>query len=148
MKNYLILAGFILAFLTSCKKEDTTTTPPTPTNTDTPSGVFTKTRAGNFVKQNSYNAEGAAEIGSDVQQINWIHLAPNFNASLSTGAVTLYISKTQQLNLSDASSNVRVASITKAGEQYYKTSAVSADFKFAILWCSSANIQFGNAELK
>jgi hypothetical protein len=146
MKNLMILGVLFLSIFASCKKDETTT--PTPSNPDVPNGTFTKTISGTFLDQNGYNAEGTAELGRDASLVNWVHLASDFNASLSTGAVTLYISKNQQLKLGDASSFERIASITKAGEQYFKVNALSADFKYAILWCSSANVQFGNAELK
>jgi hypothetical protein len=150
MKNTLMISLLLLVSFVSCKKDEETTVTPPPVviNNDLPSGAFTKGLSGSFVKQNGYNAAGTAELGQDAQKANWVHLAPNFDASLSTGAVTLYISKTQQLNLGNAAGFVKIANVTKAGEHYYKTSALSADFKFAILWCSSANVQFGNAELK
>jgi len=118
-------------------------------NPTLPSGVFQIDRAGLFQEQNGYTAEGTAQLGTDDGNNQWLRFAPDFRASLSTGAVTVYLSKNQNLTLNNAGSFVRVSLVTKPGEHFYKIDpAVGADFKFAILWCASASVQFGNAELK
>ena len=137
----------LLAFA-ACKKDDTAVENP-PADTSKPTGTFTAARSGIFQKQNGYNAEGTAQLGSDEASNQWLRLAPNFNASLSTGAVTLYLSKNQSLLLGSAGTFLRVDLVTTAGEHFYKIApTVGSDFKFAILWCASAGVQFGNAELK
>ncbi|MFN0216480.1 MAG: hypothetical protein ACKVT2_19645 [Saprospiraceae bacterium] len=137
----------LISFL-SCQKEDSPPDSPG-SNTAKPMGVFSIARAGVFQKQNGYNAEGTAELGSDEANVQWLHLASDFNASLSTGAVTVYLSKNQNLTLGVAGSFRRMDLVTMAGEHFYKIEpAVGDDFKFTILWCASAGVQFGNAELK
>ena len=123
--------------------------PVNPVDASKPAGTFNVNRSGVFQKQNGYNAEGNVEIGTDDETKQWLHFADNFNASLSTGAVTVYLSKNQNLTLNTSNSFLRVELVTKPGEHFYKIDpAANADFKFAILWCASAGVQFGNAELK
>ncbi len=141
----------ILAFV-SCQKEDEITNPgdvENPGDSMMPTGVFNAVRSGIFQAQNGYNAEGMAQLGNDDANIKWLRLAPDFNASLSTGAVTLYLSKNKNLSLNSTGSFLRVELVTRPGEHFYKIDPpVGDDFKFAILWCASAGVQFGNAELK
>ncbi|MFN0034928.1 MAG: DM13 domain-containing protein [Saprospiraceae bacterium] len=137
---FLLLLSFA-----ACQKE----TAPDPVNPTLPSGAFTENLAGVFQHQNGYNAEGTAQLGTDDANTQWLRLAHDFKASLSTGAVTVYLSKNQNLALNSADSFLRVSLVTTPGEHFYKISpAVGDDFKFAILWCASASVQFGNAELK
>jgi hypothetical protein len=141
------ISFFLLIFtLTSCSKE---TTQPIPGDPTLPSGQFTVTRSGTFQSQNGYAAAGLAELGTDATNTQWLHLAPNFTASLSTGAVVLYLSKNQNLSLNAAGSFLRVEAVKTPGEHYYKIDpAVADDFIYAILWCSSAGVQFGNASMQ
>ena len=138
---------FLLIFtLSSCSKE---ATPPDPIDPTLPSGKFTAARSGVFQSQNGYSAAGLAELGTDDANTQWLHLAPNFTASLSTGAVVLYLSKNQNLSLNASGSFMRVEAVKTPGEHYYKIDpAVGDDFVYAILWCSSAGVQFGNAPLQ
>lgn len=137
---------FLLAF-SNCQKEDAET--PDPANPGQPTGIFSSARSGIFQEQNGYNAEGTAQLGSDETNVQWLRLAPDFNASLSTGAVTVYLSKNQNLSLGTSDTFRRLDLVKTAGEHYYKLDPpVGNEFKFAILWCASAGVQFGNAELK
>lgn len=144
LKNILFL--FIIGTLLSCSKDPA---PDSPANTSTPTGLLTTSRSGFFQPQNGYNATGTAIVGTDEANQQWLQLASDFDASLSTGAVTLYLSKVQSLNLNESASNIRVALLSKPGEHFYKIDpAIGEDFTFAILWCASAGVQFGNAPLQ
>ncbi len=143
----IIFSVFLLFALAACQKEDAP--PGNPADPTLPTGMFTAARSGVFQDQNGYNAEGSAQLGTDETGAQWLRFAPDFNASLSTGAVTVYLSKNQNLALNSGGSFQRVELVTTPGEHFYKISpAAGDDFKFAILWCASASVQFGNAELK
>ncbi|MCC6461205.1 MAG: DM13 domain-containing protein [Saprospiraceae bacterium] len=138
---------FVLS-ISSCQKDEA---PPenNPSDATKPTGTFTAQRMGVFQEQNGYNAAGTAQLGTDDANSQWLRLAPDFTASLSTGAVTVYLSKNQNLSLNSATSFLRVDLVKTPGEHFYKINpGVGSDFKFAILWCASASVQFGNAELK
>jgi len=147
MKKLKIIAPFIflLAF-TNCQKEEVVT--PDPVNPSLPNGMFSPARSGTFQKQNGYNAVGTARLGSDLTNVQWLYFAPDFNTSLSTGAVTVYLSKNKGLSLGATDTFRRVDLVKTAGEHYFKLDpSVGSEFKFVILWCASASVQFGNAEL-
>lgn len=144
----IIFGASLFLSLLACKKDDASPTTP-PDGADKLVGAFAAARSGNFQKQNGYNAEGTAQIGADEAGSQWLRLGPDFDASLSTGAVTIYLSQNQNLSLNAPGSFLRVDLVTVAGEHFYKIEpAVTADFKFAVLWCASAGVQFGNAEMQ
>jgi hypothetical protein len=142
----MTLPLLMLIALVSCQKD---AVQGDPAESMMPVGTFSAARSGDFQKQNGYNAEGTAEIGTDEAGEQWFHLAPNFNASLSTGAVTVYLSTGQNLALGTEGSFRKIDLVMVPGEHFYRVSpALGTEFKFAILWCASAGVQFGNAEMK
>jgi len=143
----LFYSFFLLLTFSTCQKDENTT--PGPVDSSLITGAFSATRSGVFQEQNGYQAKGAAQIGNDGANVQWLRLAPDFNTTLSTGAVTVYLSQNKNLNLATAGTFRRLELVTTPGEHFYKIDpAVGTDFKFAILWCASASVQFGNAELK
>jgi len=143
----LFYSFFLLLTFSACQKDENTT--PAPSGPNLITGAFSATRSGVFQEQNGYQAEGTAQIGIDGANVQWLRLASDFNTTLSTGAVTVYLSQNKSLNLGAAGTFRRLALVTVPGEHFYKIDpAVGTDFKFAILWCASASVQFGNAELK
>ena len=143
----LFYAFFLLLTFSACQKDENTT--PVPSDPNLITGAFSATHSGVFQAQNGYRAEGTAEIGMDGANAQWLRLAPDFNTTLSTGGVTVYLSQNKSLNLGAAGTFRRLAVVTVPGEHFYKIDpAVGIDFKFAILWCASASVPFGNAELK
>jgi len=147
----IIFPLLLLVVFAACQKEDDAIVSDPVDNADPtlPSGMFQVNRSGLFQQQNGYTAEGTAQLGTDGENTQWLRFGSDFRASLSTGAVTVYLSKSQNLSLNNAGSFFRVELVKTPGEHFYKIDpAVGDDFKFAILWCASANVQFGNAELK
>jgi hypothetical protein len=111
--------------------------------------TFVSQSSGTFTGQNGYEAKGTISLGANAINPAIVQLATDFNASLQTGAVTLYLSKNQQLKLSDAATILRVSLVSKPGlQQFVLAAQPSTDFRYAILWCASAGVQFGYAELK
>jgi len=139
---------FLVAFLAACNKEKVTPNPVDPTDPGKPAGTFQALRSGVFQKQNGYNAEGTAQLGADDNAVQWLRLTPDFKTTLATGTVTVYLSKNQNLMLNSANSFLRVSLVTTNGEHFFKVDpVVDIDFKFVVLWCAPAGVQFGNAEL-
>jgi glycine betaine/choline ABC-type transport system substrate-binding protein len=149
MKTYFFSFLVLVTLCMSACSKDEATTPPDNGGGMTTDTTFVAQVTGTFLAQNGYQAEGTVQLGADDITPAIIKLDANFKASLQTGAVTLYLSKNQQLKLSEAASVQRIALITKQGAQQFALAAKpTSDFKYAILWCASAGVQFGNAELK
>ncbi len=144
-KSFLFIALLSVITLASCK-EDAVTPTTTPTATDQPVGAFTAQRTGSLVAQSGTPTKGIAQLGMDTKGTAFLKLGSDFTSDYHTGAVTLYMSK----GATYAASTVQLISgVSKNGEQYFKLSAVvSSDFTHLIVWCGSAKIPFGNAELK
>jgi hypothetical protein len=137
----------LLLVLTSCQKEEVTTMVPDPNPIDTTAVTVLKT--GTFNGQSGYTASGTAQIVRDAQQIYSVRLGTDFKTSFATGSVTMYLSKNSSLTLSDATSLVKLAVITTNGQHDFPISEGQAsEFKYVIVWCAPAGVQFGRAELK
>ena len=144
-KSLFFIALLAISGLTNCK-EDAVTPTTTPTTSDQPVGAFTAQRAGSLVAQNGTPTQGTVQLGTDTKGTSFLKLGSNFKSDYHTGTVTLYASK----GATYAASTVQlISAVGKDGEQYFKLSAaLSSDYTHLIVWCGSAKIPFGNAELK
>ena len=144
-KSLLFIAILSIIGLTNCKEEAVTPTT-TPTTSDQPVGAFTAQRTGSLVAQGGTPTQGTAQLGTDTKGTSFLKLGSNFKSDYHTGTVTLYASKGSVY----APSTVQlISAVGKDGEQYFKLSAaLSSDYTHLIVWCGSAKIPFGNAELK
>ena len=106
-------------------------------------------RKGAFQPQNNYVAEGTASLKRKADNSFKVVLDENFRTSFATGAVTMYLSKAQRLNLSDQSSFIRLAVINTNGSHTFDIEgSVSDDFTHVVIWCAPARIPFGFAALE
>lgn len=144
-KNILFVALLSIIGLVSCKKDATTPTI-IPTTTDQPVGAFTAQRSGSLVAQSGTPTKGTAQLGMDTKGTPFLKLGSDFKSDYHTGTVTLYMSKGA---IYAASTVQLISAVGKDGEQYFKMGAAAgSDFTHLIVWCGSAKIPFGNAELK
>ena len=144
-KNFLFIALLFAIGLSSCKENAVTPTP-TPTTSDHPVGAFTAQRSGSLVAQSGTPTKGTVQLGVDTKGTTFLRLGSDFKSDYHTGTVTLYASKGSV----HAPSTVQlISAVGKDGEQHFKMSAaLSSDYTHLIVWCGSAKIPFGNAELK
>ena len=144
-KSLLFIALLSIIGLTNCK-EDAVTPTTTPAATDQPVGAFTAQRSGSLVAQSGTPTKGTMQMGTDTKGTPFFKLGTDFKSDYHTGTVTLYASKGAVY----AASTVQlISAVGKDGEQYFKLSAaLSSDYTHLIVWCGSAKIPFGNAELK
>ena len=140
------LAVLTLLFTFACDDDAETVT----VDSSQPTGTFTAQRSGMFTAQNSTPTAGMAAIGTDSDGETFLQFGSNFTTNLATGTVTVYFStsSTLTLNASDNSSNQLVGIVTQNGMTNFKTGTVDSKFTHVILWCGSANVPFGYAELK
>jgi hypothetical protein len=133
--------------LTSCEKEVEVIVDPT-----VPAGAFTSAKSGTFVEQNATGSKGAARLGTDTKSVQFLELGSDFVSNFGTGTVTVYLSTSKDFKADPMKGNPDLrllGGVTKAGQKYFKLDPkADAKFTHVILWCASANVPFGFAELK
>ncbi|MDZ4706954.1 MAG: hypothetical protein SH818_01015 [Saprospiraceae bacterium] len=132
----------------SCTKDAETIT----VDTSVPQGTFSTLKQGNIVEQNSTGSKGLIQLGQDSKGILFVKFGSDFTTVLATGTVTVYLSTSNTFKADPGKGNPDlklVGFVSKNGEMFMKlNSPVESKFTHLILWCGSANIPFGNAELK
>jgi hypothetical protein len=146
-KGFFFSMLFALAAFTSCTKTEEVTVDSTQ-----PVGAFTAKTTGALTAQNGTPTKGTASIGTDTKSTYFVKLGSDFTTELGTGTATLYLSTSATYKASPGTGNPDlklVGVIAKNGEQNFKlTAAPDAKFTYVIVWCGSAAIPFGNAQLK
>ncbi|MBT32958.1 MAG: hypothetical protein CMO01_25145 [Thalassobius sp.] len=117
-----------------------------------PTGTFTASRSGSLTAQNGTPTSGSVDLGTDEDGVTYLHFGSNFTTELGTGTVTIYLSTSDTFMADPANGNpdlILVGVVDENGESYFKISkTVSSSFTHVIIWCGSANIPFGNAQLQ
>ena len=138
---------FVLLAFTACQDPE-----PVVIDSSLPQGTFTAQLSGSFVEQNGTGSTGAAELGSDTENGQFLRFGEDFVTNLATGTVTVYLSTSQDFVADPMNGNPDlqlVGAVNSNGETFFKFDAApAAKFTHVILWCGSANIPFGYAELK
>ncbi len=142
------LTALSLTLFISCSDDAETIT----LDSSQPSGTFTSSSSGSFVAQNDSGSAGTAELGKDSEGTQFLHFSNEFKTNQGTGTVTIYMSTSATFTASPGTGNpdlLLVGAVKTNGEKYFKIAPVAASkFTHVILWCGSANVTFGNAELK
>jgi hypothetical protein len=113
------------------------------------SDSFKATSSGIFMGQGGYPVSGKVELGKNSINKNVVRLNPDFNTAIHTGSVTMYLSKNINLKLSDTNSHIKFGVVNTNGEHYLGLNATpDSTYKYVIVWCQSAGVQFGSATLK
>lgn len=130
---------------------ESTTTQPTPTDSNMPSGQTTTLRSGTITAENSTPTAGMVSIVRDAQNSEFISLGDNFVSDFHTGTVTIYLAKNAgnigMQEAASASNVLKVAIVNKNGKQYFKIPGSSAGFPYVVFYCATARINFGNSAL-
>ena len=150
MRKSLTSLGMVVMLaivLTSCTQEAETLI----VDTSLPQGNFSVEKSGTFVEQNATGTAGSVQIGSDEEGVQFLKLGTDFTTGLATGTVTVYFSTSMDYVADPGLGNpdLRLLGvIQKTGETYFKIDPILEDeFTHVILWCATANIPFGYAEL-
>ena len=148
MKKLFLAFAVIVAGMTSCSKDAVTTT----IDSSQPNGAFTATKTGTFVEQNQTGSAGTAQLGTDSKGTQFLKFGSDFKTNFGTGTVSVYLSTSMTFTASPGTGNPDlklIGPVSKAGENYFKISpAADSKFTYVILWCGTANIPFGNANVK
>lgn len=142
---HIFASLMVLAFLSTACGEEVIIDPTIPT------GTFSVARSGSIVEQNGTGSTGAVELGTDEDGEQFLRFGDDFTTNFATGTVTVYLSTSDTFTADPMNGNpdLTLLGVTKTGgEQYFQVSPATTDnFTHVILWCASANIPFGNAEL-
>lgn len=123
-----------------------------------PQGDFTASSTGTFTGLNDTGTKGTATLGTDEKGTRFLKFGSDFETAVGTGTVTIYLTPSMVTSKDDFDaladpgkgnpSLKLIGPVSQNGEAYYKISPnVSASLTNVLLWCGSANIPFGNAEL-
>lgn len=152
MKQLSFLSAMFFALLItvgiiSCSKDTEVLV-----DTAVPQGSFSATRSGNITEQNATGSKGVVQIGKDSKGVDFLKFGSDFTTVLATGTVSVYMSTSSTFKADPGKGNpdIKLVGFVKSnGEMYIKlASSVESKFTHLILWCGSANVPFGNAELK
>lgn len=114
-----------------------------------------KTKLENYevLNEGSFTSQSGSGTRGKIQQVSaedgayFIRLSKDFMSSFHTGTVTVYLSTSAKLTLSDKNSYQLVSVVDKGGEHFLKLSRIpDPKFTHGILWCGAAAIPFGYAE--
>jgi Electron transfer DM13 len=134
--------------ITSCTKDAVTVT----VDSSKPDGAFTVTKSGSFTAQSSTPTAGMVQLGTDSKGVQFLKFSSDFTTQFATGTVSVYLSTSMTWVPDPGNSNGNLRLIgpsLKAGETFYKLDPkADAKFTHVILWCGTAGVPFGNAEIK
>lgn len=138
---------FAILFMTvGCTDDD-----PITIDSSQPNGSITVERSGAFTAESNTPTTGTAELGTDEDGTNFLSFTSDFKTELATGTVSIYFSTSSVFTADPGNGNPDlklVGSVKSNGAQSIKLdAAIPSSFTHVILWCNTAGVPFGNAEL-
>ncbi len=145
---FFMLFSFVtLGSFTACEKEKEVIVDPTK-----PQGTFSVAKSGTFTEQNATGSKGVAQLGTDEDGVQFLKFGADFTTNFATGTVTVYLSTSMTFTPDPGNGNPLlrlIGPVSKAGENYFRLDpAADTKFTHVILWCGSANVPFGFAQLQ
>jgi len=144
-----LLFSALALFITSCADDEMDTMI---IDSSQPMGSLSVDRSGSLVAENGTPTSGTVELGTDEDGTTFVRLGSNFTTDLGTGTLSLYFSTSDTFMADPMNGNpdlILVGIVTRNGEQFFKLDAtIPGEFTHVILWCNSASIPFGNAQLQ
>ncbi len=121
-------------------------------DTGLPIGNFEVDRQGDLVAESGTPTQGTVQLGVDSEGTDFLRFSDDFTTELGTGTVGIFLSTSSVYTADPANGNPDlklIGNVSSNGEMFIKLDGEpQAKFTHVILWCASANIPFGNAELK
>lgn len=137
----------LMVIMASCGEAETITI-----DSSLPNGTLSIERSGSLTAENGTPTSGTVELGKDDDDVTFLRFANNFTTELGTGTVSVYFSTSSMFTADPGNGNPDlrlVGAVQGNGEQFFKLrSDVESKFTHVILWCNTASIPFGNAELQ
>ena len=145
--SFFLLFLAMAFFTVSCSEDEQITI-----DSSLPNGALAVERTGVFTAENGTPTAGTAELVQDEDNAVFLRFANDFTTELATGTVSVYFSTSSVFTADPANGNpdlLLVGAVQQNGEQCFKLdSGVSSNFTHVILWCNTASIPFGNAQLQ
>ncbi|WP_437398598.1 DM13 domain-containing protein [Flagellimonas lutimaris] len=154
-RKKIVLASIFAAFslvLTSCSDDDDDNTEIITVDSSAPVGTFAVSREGTLVAESGTPTQGTVQLGEDSQGTNFVRFSDDFTTELGTGTVAIFLSTSEVYTADPANGNPDlrlIGNVSSNGEMFIKLDqAPESKFTHIILWCATASIPFGNAELQ
>jgi hypothetical protein len=149
MKNLLNYFFAVILITTACSDEEEVVM----IDSSLPQGEFSTQRMGSFVDQNNAGSSGTAALGTDSQATSFLRFNEGFNTALGTGTVTVFLSTSETFTPDPGNGNpdlLLLGAVRSAGVNFFKIpeNTNTTEFSHVILWCGSAGIPFGYANLQ
>ncbi len=151
-RKFVRLASIFSVFafvLVGCSDDDTETIT---IDTGLPVGDFEVDSQGDLVAESGTPTQGTVQLGTDSEGTNFLRFSDDFTTELGTGTVAIFLSTSSVYTADPANGNPDlrlIGNVESNGEMFVKLdSAPQAKFTHIILWCATAGIPFGNAELQ
>ena len=153
MKRKFILLSSIFSVFTfllfSCSDDDSETIT---VDTSLPVDNLVVSRQGTLVAESGTPTKGTVQLGEDSEGTFFLRFSNDFTTELGTGTVAIYFSTSSEYTSDPANGNpdlILIGNVASNGEMFIKLrEEPEAKFTHVILWCATANIPFGNAELQ
>ncbi len=123
-------------------------------NNNGPVAPTTVLRTGTLTAENGTPTAGSVSVIRDANNDQWVTFGSNFTSSFATGTVTVYLAKAasrigdQRVLPPPPVPNILAAGfVSSNGAQALKLPASSTGFGYVVLYCETAEINFGNAPL-
>ena len=123
-------------------------------NNNGPVAPTTVLKTGTLTAENGTPTAGTLSLLKDANNDQWVSFNSNFTSSFATGTVTVYLAKTaarigdqRVLPPPPTPAILAVGFVSKNGAQSLKLPAPSDPFAYVVLYCETAEINFGNARL-
>ncbi|WP_296698858.1 hypothetical protein [Algoriphagus sp.] len=151
MKNHIkiFLSLVVIALFSSCDSGSMRDSDPMmPVDEVEVIGPVSVIKTGSLTPQSSTNTKGMIQVVSNEEGKFFIRLTDDFTTKFSTGTVTVYLSTSENLRLSNSGSFQLISIVGKPGEHFFPLGAApDAKFTHGIIWCGAAAIPFGFAPL-
>ena len=151
-RKFVKLTSIISVFafaLIGCSDDDVETIT---IDTAAPAGTFQVARQGNLTAESGTPTQGVVQIGSDSNGTDFVRFSDDFTTELGTGTVGIFLSTSSVYTPDPANGNPDlklIGNVAGNGEMFIRLDAApEAKYTHIILWCATANIPFGNAELQ
>lgn len=139
----LILLVLVLAACSSSSDEMDPILPDPKTEVKVTGNVMA-IKTGTLSARSGTNTKGMIEIVSDDAGKYFLRLGKDFVSDFHTGTVTVYLSTTNQLKLSESGSFQLVSVVNENGEHFFNLPNLpDSKFTHGIIWCGAAGIPFG-----